>query len=73
MPLGKNPVSAWCVWQNVGQEILTEPVADCYLKIWAYKINLGATMTLGGSEILLLVILILVIWGFVILVRKITK
>lgn len=30
-------------------------------------------MTLGGSEILLLVILILVIWGFVILVRKITK
>ena len=30
-------------------------------------------MSLGGSEILLLVILILVIWGFVILVRKITK
>ncbi len=30
-------------------------------------------MSLGGSEILLLVILILIIWGIVILVRKITK
>lgn len=59
--------------QNAGQEILTEPVAGCYLKIWTYKINLGATMTLGSSEILLGAILILIIWGFVILVRKITK
>ena len=30
-------------------------------------------MSLGGSEILLAAILILIIWGFVILVRKITK
>ncbi len=30
-------------------------------------------MSLGGSEILLVAILILIIWGFVILVRKITK
>ena len=59
--------------QNAGQEILTEPVAGCYLKIWTYKINLGATMTLGSSEILLGAILILILWGFVVLVRKITK
>ena len=30
-------------------------------------------MSLGGSEILLVAILILIIWGFVILIRKITK
>lgn len=53
--------------QNAGQEILTEPVAGCYLKIWTYKINLGATMTLGSSEILLLAILILIILGIIFL------
>lgn len=59
--------------QNAGQEILTEPVAGCYLKIWTYKTNLGATMTLGSSEILLLAILILIILGIIFFVRKLVK